>query len=130
MSDSVWRLVFEGIERARTAFGPSPRTLDVDMMVVLTRSDQVGSQCHLPGKNRWQVGLVKDANQVRHLALKCDCQAKDGQKVRELDSQLHRTHVCLRDTDPFGKRLLAESPFQAHFTNARAEQLADGSCVS
>src|SRR5258708_1365909 len=99
-------------------------------MVVLTSEWRRRSQGNSLRQDQRQVGLVEDANQVRHLALQRDCQTKDGQKVRELDSQLHRTHVRLRDSYEFSERLLAKPPFQAHLTNARTEQLADGSCVS
>jgi hypothetical protein len=99
-------------------------------MVVLTSERPRSSQGNSLRQDRRQVGLVEDANQVSYFALQRNCQAKDGQKVRELDSQLHRTHVRLWDADPFGERLLAQPAFQTDLANASAEQLACGRCVS
>ena len=100
-------------------FAPSPRTW-VKIMVVLT-SERPSSQGNSLRQDRRQVGFVEDANQVSNFALQRKCQAKDGQKVRELDSQLHRTHVRLGDADEFGERLLAKSSFQSHLPDARPE---------
>src|SRR5258706_15065994 len=99
-------------------------------MVVLTSEWPRRSQGNSLRQDRRQVRLVEDANQVRYFALERNCQAKDGQKVRELDSQLHRAHVRLRDSDAFGERLLAKASFQSHFPDARPEQLPRCRCVS
>src|SRR6266446_10206381 len=40
-------------------------------------------------QHRRQVGLVEDADQLRHLALQRDGETEDGEEVRELDPQLH-----------------------------------------
>ena len=40
--------------------------------------------------------------------IKRDGQTKDRQKVRELDADLHRAHVRLRNADSLGERLLAQ----------------------
>jgi len=97
------------------------------------RSNVVYGSCSLVNslrQDRPQVRLVEDADQVRYLALKRDSQTKDCEEVRELDSQLHRTHVRLGDADEFGQRLLAEPAFQTDLTNTRAEQLPGCGCIS
>src|SRR5437763_10221717 len=99
-------------------------------MVVLTSEWRRSSQGNSLRQDRRQVGLVEDANQVSYFALQRNCQAKYGQKVRELDSQLHRTHVCLRDSYEFCERLLAKSSFQSHLADARPEQFTGCRCVS
>ena len=79
---------------------------------------------------RRQVGFVEDANQVSYFALQRNCQAKDGQKVRELDSHLHRTHMCLGDAYALGEPLLTQPALQSHFPKVRTEQFAGYRFVS
>ena len=123
MGDSVRRLFSEGIELVPHCVCAQPK----DVGGRSGRLD-VGVAKALPGnslrQDRWQVGLVEDANKVRHLALQRNCQPKHRQKVRELDSNLHRTHVSLWDAYALGEPLLTQPALQSHFPKVRPEQFA------
>ncbi len=121
MGDSVRRLISERIEWALRCVCGQSKDVGVDHGC-LDFGVAKESQGNSLRQDRRQVGLVEDANQVRHLAFQRNCQPKHRQKVRELDSHLHRTYMSLGDAYALGERLLTQPALQSHFPKVRAEQ--------